>query len=237
MLAIDGTDLNEPTPLEQHAPRRWRRAAATTSGSRCRSRQSSWRSRTPRRRSRSVPTAQAGPPAADAAACDFDAARLRAAGADAVRRRAAGSTAAFVLEVGRKLGFFDGRPGHAMGDQRRHLPGRADLRRGGGRPRQGDDLERHGRRCTRCTSTVTTLLVLSRDGVRRSRAVPWWTDTLDVESGERFEVAFRADNPGLWMDHCHNLKHAAEGLTHARRLRGHRGRRSAIGGDAHNHPE
>ena len=23
--------------------------------------------------------------------------------------------------------------------------------------------------------------------------------------------SFRADNPGLWMDHCHNLPNAAEG--------------------------
>jgi FtsP/CotA-like multicopper oxidase with cupredoxin domain len=22
-----------------------------------------------------------------------------------------------------------------------------------------------------------------------------------------------ADNPGLWMDHCHNLPHAVEGLV------------------------
>jgi hypothetical protein len=22
-----------------------------------------------------------------------------------------------------------------------------------------------------------------------------------------------ADNPGIWMDHCHNLPHAAEGLV------------------------
>ena len=22
-----------------------------------------------------------------------------------------------------------------------------------------------------------------------------------------------ADNPGIWMDHCHNLKHAAEGMV------------------------
>ena len=29
----------------------------------------------------------------------------------------------------------------------------------------------------------------------------------------RYVVAFRADNPGIWMDHCHNLPHAAEGLT------------------------
>jgi len=26
-------------------------------------------------------------------------------------------------------------------------------------------------------------------------------------------VAFVADNPGLWLDHCHNLPHAREGLT------------------------
>jgi FtsP/CotA-like multicopper oxidase with cupredoxin domain len=30
---------------------------------------------------------------------------------------------------------------------------------------------------------------------------------------ERYSVAFRADNPGLWMLHCHNLDHAANGLS------------------------
>ena len=28
-----------------------------------------------------------------------------------------------------------------------------------------------------------------------------------------FEIAFLADNPGIWMDHCHNLKHARQGLV------------------------
>ena len=28
-------------------------------------------------------------------------------------------------------------------------------------------------------------------------------------------MVFLADNPGIWMDHCHNLPHASEGLmTH-----------------------
>jgi FtsP/CotA-like multicopper oxidase with cupredoxin domain len=27
-----------------------------------------------------------------------------------------------------------------------------------------------------------------------------------------YEVAFVADNPGIWADHCHNLPHAADGL-------------------------
>jgi FtsP/CotA-like multicopper oxidase with cupredoxin domain len=56
------------------------------------------------------------------------------------------------------------------------------------------------------------LLVLSRDG-QPSTGSPWWSDTLNVREGESYVVAFRADNPGIWMDHCHNLTHAAQGLT------------------------
>jgi FtsP/CotA-like multicopper oxidase with cupredoxin domain len=56
------------------------------------------------------------------------------------------------------------------------------------------------------------VLVLGRDGEPASGS-PWWPDTLNVEAGEEYRVAFRADNPGIWMDHCHNLPHAAAGLT------------------------
>jgi FtsP/CotA-like multicopper oxidase with cupredoxin domain len=56
------------------------------------------------------------------------------------------------------------------------------------------------------------MLVLSRDG-QPSTGSPWWVDSLNVEDGETYEVAFLADNPGIWMDHCHNLPHAAQGLT------------------------
>ena len=27
------------------------------------------------------------------------------------------------------------------------------------------------------------------------------------------EVAMKADNPGVWMNHCHNLRHAATGMV------------------------
>ena len=54
-------------------------------------------------------------------------------------------------------------------------------------------------------------VVLSRDG-EPSTGSPWWVDSLDVLDGETYEIAFVADNPGVWMDHCHNLDHAAEGL-------------------------
>jgi FtsP/CotA-like multicopper oxidase with cupredoxin domain len=56
------------------------------------------------------------------------------------------------------------------------------------------------------------MLVLSRNG-RPVTGSPWWVDTLNVAPGESYEVAFRADNPGIWMDHCHNLDHAAQGMT------------------------
>lgn len=56
------------------------------------------------------------------------------------------------------------------------------------------------------------MLVLSRNG-RPTTGSPWWVDTLNVDPGESYEVAFVADNPGVWMDHCHNLEHAAIGMT------------------------
>lgn len=55
------------------------------------------------------------------------------------------------------------------------------------------------------------VVVLSRDGVAASGS-PWIVDSLDVHPGERYEVAFVADNPGIWSDHCHTLPHAVDGL-------------------------
>jgi len=42
---------------------------------------------------------------------------------------------------------------------------------------------------------------------------PLWLDTFDVRPGEVWRVAFRADNPGIWMNHCHNLDHARQGMA------------------------
>ncbi len=53
--------------------------------------------------------------------------------------------------------------------------------------------------------------VLSVDG--RAPTQPLWLDTFDVGPGEVWEVALYADNPGIWMDHCHNLEHAALGMV------------------------
>jgi FtsP/CotA-like multicopper oxidase with cupredoxin domain len=42
---------------------------------------------------------------------------------------------------------------------------------------------------------------------------PLWMDTFDVRPGEVWQVAFRANNPGMWMNHCHNLGHSAQGMA------------------------
>jgi len=55
------------------------------------------------------------------------------------------------------------------------------------------------------------VLVLSVNG-RAPTGSPLWLDTFDVQPGEVWEVALRADNPGIWMDHCHNLEHASAGM-------------------------
>ncbi|GAA4994980.1 multicopper oxidase family protein [Actinopolymorpha pittospori] len=55
------------------------------------------------------------------------------------------------------------------------------------------------------------VLILSRDGTPSSGS-PLWVDTFDVRPGEVWEVAFEAANPGIWMNHCHNLPHAHQGM-------------------------
>jgi FtsP/CotA-like multicopper oxidase with cupredoxin domain len=115
----------------------------------------------------------------------------------------------FELEIGRKPGFLDGRPGLHWS-----LNGKLYPRTPMFEVEQGDLVRI---RLVNDTSSIHPMhlhghhfLVLTRDG----RAIrPWWTDTLEMHPHERYTVAFRANNPGLWMLHCHNLGHAADGLT------------------------
>ncbi|WP_158437860.1 multicopper oxidase family protein [Naasia lichenicola] len=58
------------------------------------------------------------------------------------------------------------------------------------------------------------VLVLSRNGIAATGAT-LWLDTFDVQPGETWQVMLIADNPGIWMDHCHNLEHAAQGMMMA----------------------
>lgn len=56
-----------------------------------------------------------------------------------------------------------------------------------------------------------TAMVLSHNG-KPVTGSPWWTDTLEITPGDTYVIAFKADNPGIWMDHCHNLQHANKGM-------------------------
>jgi FtsP/CotA-like multicopper oxidase with cupredoxin domain len=117
----------------------------------------------------------------------------------------------FELRITRKLGFFDGRPGRQWALNDGIFPDVPVFH-----VDEGDLVEvtiendsdtdhpmhLHGHHA----------LVLGRNGEPASGS-PWSPDTLNVEPGESYRVAFRADNPGIWMDHCHNLSHAADGLT------------------------
>ncbi|WP_341213848.1 multicopper oxidase family protein [uncultured Limimaricola sp.] len=53
--------------------------------------------------------------------------------------------------------------------------------------------------------------ILTRDGQPTARRE--WRDTVLMAPQERVEIAFKADNPGNWMLHCHVLAHQAAGMA------------------------
>jgi FtsP/CotA-like multicopper oxidase with cupredoxin domain len=56
-----------------------------------------------------------------------------------------------------------------------------------------------------------TFAVLSRDGHALSGS-PVYLDTVNIQPHETYDLAFYANNPGLWMFHCHDLYHANHGM-------------------------
>jgi FtsP/CotA-like multicopper oxidase with cupredoxin domain len=120
-------------------------------------------------------------------------------------------TRRFEYAIGRRPGFIDGRPGlfwtidgHLFPDVPMFMVRRGDVVRMHLSNHSGEvhPMHLHGHHA----------VVVSRNGVRASGS-PWWVDSLNVGDGESYEIAFVADNPGIWMDHCHNLPHAGEGLV------------------------
>ncbi|MFP5416408.1 MAG: multicopper oxidase family protein [Actinomycetes bacterium] len=119
----------------------------------------------------------------------------------------------FDYGIGRFPGFLDGRPGYwwtINGRMGKDVPmfmvreGDVATMRISNQSGEVHPMHLHGHH----------VVVLARDGVPATGS-PWWVDSLNVEHGQSYDVAFVADNPGIWMDHCHNLPHAAEGLmTH-----------------------
>ncbi|GIF53713.1 FtsP/CotA-like multicopper oxidase with cupredoxin domain [Asanoa ferruginea] len=140
----------------------------------------------------------------------------------------------FALSIGRSPGFLDGRPGlwwtmngHLYPDVPMFMVRTGDIVKMTISNDSGEvhPMHLHGH----------VALVLSRNGVATSGS-PWWTDSLDVDDGETYVIAFKADNPGIWLDHCHNLPHATDGMIAHLAYEGYT-TPYVIGGKADNAPE
>ncbi|TQJ67543.1 FtsP/CotA-like multicopper oxidase with cupredoxin domain [Arthrobacter sp. SLBN-100] len=117
----------------------------------------------------------------------------------------------FDYVIGRRFGLIDGRPGNFWTINGQLFPDVPMFH-----VREGDVVLMQ---IKNDTSEVHPMhlhghhaVVLSRGGIPASGS-PWWVDSLDLHPGESYEVAFLADNPGIWSDHCHTLAHAVDGLV------------------------
>ncbi|MDT7570438.1 MAG: hypothetical protein QOE05_612 [Actinomycetota bacterium] len=140
----------------------------------------------------------------------------------------------FTYSIGRRPGFVDGRPGlwwsingHLFPDVPMFVVEEGDVVR--------MRIQNHSRAVHPMHLHGHHAVVLSRDGVKATGS-PWWVDSLDVASGHSYDIAFLADNPGIWMDHCHNLPHAAQGLV-AHLMYAGLTEPYTVGGKADNAPE
>jgi len=131
--------------------------------------------------------------------------------AAAARQQFGRVTRSFDYRVGQRFGYLDGHYGNWYTINGRMIP---DV------PmfvvRQGDVVRL---RFVNNTTAVHPMhlhghhaLVLSRNG-QPSTGSPWWVDSIEVKPGESYVLEFNADNPGVWMFHCHNLPHARSGLV------------------------
>ncbi len=117
----------------------------------------------------------------------------------------------FRYDIGRRPGFLNGRPGiwwtingHLFPNVPMYIVADGDVVRMHITNHSGEvhPMHLHGHHA----------VVLNRNGIPATGS-PWWIDSLNVGNGETYDIAFLANNPGIWTDHCHNLPHATQGLT------------------------
>ncbi|OAT72907.1 multicopper oxidase family protein [Parageobacillus thermoglucosidasius] len=78
--------------------------------------------------------------------------------------------------------------------------------------------------------------VLSKNG-KPMTGSPLIKDTLNLNPGEEYVVAFKADNPGNWMFHCHDLHHASAGMVTEVKYKDYKSDYAPNPNDTTNHPE
>lgn len=62
-------------------------------------------------------------------------------------------------------------------------------------------------------------------------------DTLMIKANESYTIAFKADNPGNWVQHCHELHHAAAGMMQKVEYEGFKSNYTPNPNDTFNKPE
>ncbi len=214
LVALDGTDLHEPGPVDD-------RSVTVTAGGRADLEVVMPTDRMPVRvvmgGSNSLLLGAlggeaAGPAGQPPAALDLlSYGTPMAGGAAGGNLDPAKAERSFEYSIGRRPGFIDGVPGlywtingSMFPDVPMFVVADGDLVRMHISNSSGEvhPMHLHGHHA----------LVVARDGVAATGS-PWWVDSLNVADGEAYDIVFRADNPGIWMDHCHNLPHATEGLV------------------------
>jgi FtsP/CotA-like multicopper oxidase with cupredoxin domain len=207
LLAVDGTDVHKPTDVSD-------RSVTLTAGGRTDLEVKVPRDGSAVRVQLSKATAVIiGPPGADAPVPPQPTAELDllAYGSPApLGFDPAHPTRQFDYRIGRRPGFVKGQPGVWWSINGRlfpHVPMYV--------VREGDvvvvHIKNHSGEVHPMHLHGHHEVVLARNGVAATGS-PWWVDSLNVLPGETYDIAFVANNPGIWMDHCHNLKHAAQGM-------------------------
>ena len=222
VVAIDGYDVNEPTPIENQK-------ALVTAGGRL-----DVEVTAPARLELNGGTVivGSGGKATRAPVKDLD--LLKYGSPADLGFEATEPDRRFRYSIGRRPGFVDGRPGlwwsingHLFPDVPMFVVEEGDV--------VHMEVENHSRTSHPMHLHGHHAVVLARDGVKATGS-PWWIDSLDVDSGHSYDIAFLADNPGIWMDHCHNLPHASQGLV-AHLMYAGVTEPFRVGGDKNNEPE
>ncbi|MFI6317433.1 multicopper oxidase family protein [Nonomuraea sp. NPDC050556] len=203
LVAIDGTDVHGPAPFE-------RAAVLVTAGARADLEVTMPADGSPVRVQvggpLSVVLGSGAPPPSARPAATVDPLTY----GTAVPLKLGPPDRSFRYVIGRRPGFIDGVPGlywtvngHLFPDMPMFMVAEGDVVRMTIVNDSGEvhPMHLHGHHA----------VVLSRNGVAATGS-PWWVDSLNVGTGESYDLEFVADNPGIWVDHCHDLPHAGEGL-------------------------
>ena len=206
VLSIDGRDLNRPTPVTGQA-------LTVTAGGRADIQLTAPTDGTAVRLQVSKATAvivgsgDVAPPIQPTASLDL----LRYGTPDPLPFDPTHPDRRFMYSIGHRPGFYLGKPG-LYWSVNGHLYPNVPMYV----VREGDvvvmTISNHSGEVHPMHLHGHHAVVLSRNGIAATGS-PWWVDSLNVLDGETYVIAFKADNPGIWMDHCHNLKHAAQGMV------------------------